>query len=130
MANVYNRQEQLARRRHLRKNMPQAEVLLWCRLRGRQVEDLKFRRQFGIGTYVVDFYCPEAKLAIEVDGDSHFGDDAESRDGRRQAHIESYGIKFLRCTNGDVYENLDGIVERIHEIARRRILEKTPLSPP
>jgi len=130
MANVYNRQEQLARRRHLRKNMARAEVLLWCRLRGRQVDGLKFRRQYGVGSYVVDFYCPESKLAIEVDGDSHFGDGAELRDERRQSYIESQGIAFVRCTNGDFYESLDGVVERIHEIARRRILNKTPLSPP
>jgi len=54
--------------------------------------------------------------AIEVDGDSHFGEGAEARDARRQAYIESFGIRFLRCTNADVYDNIEGVIEEIERI--------------
>ncbi len=80
MGRIFNRKSQTGRRRHLRKEAPKAERLLWWRLRGRQVHGLKFRRQYGIGRYVVDFYCVEARLAIEVDGESHFDPLAELHD--------------------------------------------------
>jgi very-short-patch-repair endonuclease len=63
--------------------MPPAEVILWQRLRNRQVEGYKFRRQYSIGRFVVDFYCPEKRLAIEVDGESHFVEEADLRDRER-----------------------------------------------
>jgi len=93
--------------------MPTAEAILWSELMRKQLNGLKFRRQYGIGPYVVDFYCPKLKLIIEVDGDSHFSGKAEKYDKRRQEYIESKGIKFFRCTNTDVYENLDGLIEDI-----------------
>jgi very-short-patch-repair endonuclease len=102
MTRVYNRTAEKEYRRALRAEMPRAEVLLWSKLRGRQLSELKFRRQCSVGPYVVDFYCPQMKLAVEIDGDSHFGDGAEQRDARRQTYIESFGIRFVRCTNGDV----------------------------
>ena len=61
-----------------------------------------------------------AKLAVEVDGDSHFGDGAESRDADRQAYIESFGIRFVRCTNGDVYDNIEGVLEEIERVGVER----------
>ncbi len=64
MTKVFNRYSEKKKRQHLRDEMPRAEVLLWSKLRGRQMADLKFRRQFGVGTFVIDFYCPEAKLAV------------------------------------------------------------------
>ena len=69
--------------------------------------------------YVVDFYCPEMKLAVEIDGDGHFQNGAKNNDRRRQAFIESFGIQFLRFTNEDVFKNLDGVIE----IVRRTVLE-------
>jgi very-short-patch-repair endonuclease len=62
---------------------------------------------------VVDFYCPRLKLAVELDGESHFIEGAEKRDQERQKMIESCGVSFLRFTNGDVYERLEGVVEEI-----------------
>jgi very-short-patch-repair endonuclease len=93
--------------------MPPAEQLLWNRLRARQVEGCKFRRQYGIAAFVVDFYVPELKLAIEIDGDSHVGDDAQIYDVERQVFLEAKGTRFLRFTNQQVYENLDAVIERI-----------------
>jgi len=71
--------------------MPKPEALLWARLKSKEL-GYKFRRQYSIGSFIVDFYCPELKLAIEVDGDSHFTDDAEEADRVRENEIESYGI--------------------------------------
>lgn len=64
---------------------------------------------------MVDFYCPQQKLAIEIDGDSHFAAGAEEYDKERQEVIESYGISFLRFTNAEVRENIEGVVLRIKE---------------
>jgi very-short-patch-repair endonuclease len=93
--------------------MPKAEVLLWSVLRGKQVAGRKFRRQYGIGAYIIDFYCPSARLAIEVDGDSHVQAEVGEYDRRRQAFIESLGIRVVRVTNLAVYENLEAVVSAI-----------------
>jgi very-short-patch-repair endonuclease len=116
MARIYNRTDQKNKRRELRNNIPRAEVILWSKLRGKQLLGYKFRRQYSIGSYVVDFYCPGLRLAIEVDGDSHFGDGVEARDQRRQAYIESCGIRVLRFTNDDIYKNLYGVLSKIAEV--------------
>jgi very-short-patch-repair endonuclease len=105
--------------------MPPSEILLWSKLRGRQLQGMKFRRQYSVGPYCVDFYCPEIRLAIELDGDSHFTDAAKGYDRERQRWIESFGIRFLRFTNTDLYENLDGV---LHVIATA--IETTPPTPP
>ena len=102
MTRVYNRKEQTPTRKRLRSESPKPERLLWWRLRGKQLDGLKFRRQYGVGEYVIDLYCPVAKLAVEVDGETHFSPTAEARDARRQALIESFGIRVLRFTNPEV----------------------------
>jgi very-short-patch-repair endonuclease len=82
-------------------------------LKSRQVYGRKFRRQFSVGPYVVDFYCPALKLAIEIDGDSHFQPGEQEKDEKRQQLIESVGIQFLRFRNNEVRENLRGVLEAI-----------------
>jgi very-short-patch-repair endonuclease len=113
MTIVFNRKKDQEKRRYLRKNMPKSEVLLWTKLKNRQMHEERFLRQYGVDQYVLDFYCPRLKLAIEVDGDSHFMPDAEEQDKARQEYIEAYGIRFLRFTNTDVCENLDGVCQMI-----------------
>ena len=97
--------------------MPLSEISLWRHLRGSAMEGLKFRRQFGIGPYVVDFFCYEHRLAIELDGDSHIG--REAYDQRRQKYIEDRGIRFLRFLNTEVHEGTGGAVEAIRKEAKR-----------
>ena len=75
----------------------------------------RFLRQYGVDQYVLDFYCPELKLAIEVDGESHFMPGVEDQDKARQEHIEAYGIRFLRFTNPEVCDNLDGVCQDIYD---------------
>ncbi|MFH1598289.1 MAG: endonuclease domain-containing protein [Patescibacteria group bacterium] len=93
--------------------MPPAERILWKYLRNKQIAGFKFRRQYSIGKYVVDFYCPKAKLAIEVDDPTHLSQRAKAYDQQRQKKIEAFGIKFLRVSNLDVYSNLEGVYQKI-----------------
>ncbi|HCA66949.1 MAG: hypothetical protein UW40_C0013G0002 [Parcubacteria group bacterium GW2011_GWF2_44_17] len=113
MTELFNQKTQTPRRRKLRNNSPKAESILWYRLKGKQLKGYKFRRQYGIGNYIIDFYVPKAKLAIEIDGESHIGKPVEMRDNKRQEFIEFLGISCLRFTNWDVYENIDGVLEEI-----------------
>ena len=113
MTKIYNKTSEKDKRRTLRNNMPKAELVLWTKLRSKGFDGHKFRRQYSVGKYVVDFFCPKLKLAVEVNGDSHFSEESERGDRERQNFIESFGISFLRVTNNDIYENLDGVLERI-----------------
>ncbi len=108
--------------------MPPAEQLVWARLKGRQIEDCKFRRQYSVGAFVIDFYSVEIKLAIEIDGESHFRDGAEVYDRERQSSIEAAGIQFLRFTNTQVYQELDSVIESISQMicALRELPHPTP----
>ena len=115
----YNRKSQKERRRYLRNNATRAEKILWFSLQGRQVAGYKFRRQHGIGLYIVDFYCPELKLAIEADGESHIPDRAQQYDRRRQAWIEKQGITVLRFTDVEIFSNADRVIRRIEQEAAR-----------
>ncbi|MBS0210003.1 MAG: endonuclease domain-containing protein [Planctomycetes bacterium] len=95
----------------MRREATTPERLLWSRLRYGQLGDIKFRRQVAIGRYFVDFYCHEARLAIELDGDSHIGKAAY--DQQRTAALEAQGIQVLRVANDDVLRTLDTVVEGI-----------------
>jgi very-short-patch-repair endonuclease len=115
MTKLFNKTDVKEKRRLLTKNMPPAEVILWSTLRGKSLKGCKFRRQYSIGKYIVDFYYPQFKLAIEIDGESHFVDGADTYDRNRQEIIESAGVRFLRFTNTDVYERLEGVIDKILE---------------
>ena len=117
MTKVFNKGSEKEKRRLLRNNMPKAEILLWSKLKGRGLSGFKFRRQYGVNKFVLDFYCPELKLAIEIDGDSHFMKGAKESDLERQEMIESYGIVFLLFTNTDIYENMNAVLERTAKFA-------------
>ena len=111
MGKIFNRKNQTARRKYLRKNLSKAEAMLWNEIKGRKLFGCKFRRQFSVASYVIDFYCPELKLAIEVDGATHITDEEIKYDKRRQSDMELLKIKFLRFTNPEIYENLHNVLE-------------------
>ncbi|BAY84884.1 hypothetical protein NIES267_43820 [Calothrix parasitica NIES-267] len=113
MTEIYNKKSEKDKRRKLRQDIVKAEKIIWNRIRNRQIEDCKFRRQYSVDKFVIDFYNPILKLAIEIDGESHFQEGAAEYDKERQIYIESLGITFVRFTNNDVYENLDGVLESI-----------------
>lgn len=100
-------------RRKLRRHMTPAETILWTQIRRKQLSGYQFKRQYSIDRYIVDFYCPQLKLVIEVDGDSHCSEWARRHDAAREKEIAAHGIKILRFTNNDVYSNLKGVVEAI-----------------
>jgi very-short-patch-repair endonuclease len=84
---------------------------LWEALRARQLKGIKFRWQHGIGPYIVDFYCPEQSLVIEVDGDSHAEDEQIQKDQRRNKYLQSLGLRVVRYRNDDIMKNLDGVLK-------------------
>ena len=98
--------------RELRKNGTLGEVLLWRELRAKQL-NCEFHRQVPVGHYIVDFYCHELKLAIEVDGSSHNHEDAFERDAERQREVEQIGVTVLRFTERDVRQQIRRVVEAI-----------------
>ncbi len=118
MTQYFNKAKEREKQRRLRNDMPAAEAVVWSRLRRKQVCGCKFRSQYNVGSYVLDFYCPALKLTVEINGDSHFVADANDYDQQRQAFIESFGIRFLRFTNKQVYENLEGVLQTIYWVAQ------------
>lgn len=100
--------------REMRKAPTPAEDKLWQHLRRDQIHNFHFRRQHPIDRFIVDFYCAEVKLAIEVDGDIH--EQQQEYDAVRQDYIESLGISVLRFSNGDVLTQLKAVLERIGEV--------------
>jgi very-short-patch-repair endonuclease len=110
--------------RHFRKNQTKAESILWQKLRRKQILNVQFYRQRPVGDYIVDFCCfKPIKLIIEIDGDSHYKKEANKKDKIREAKLKEMGFKILRFTNGDIYENLEGVLEKIYDII------KSPLTP-
>ena len=113
MGIIYNRFERNDKRKNLRNKSTKTEIAVWSQLKGKKLMELKFRRQFSVGPFIVDFYCPELKLALEIDGESHFTKEAIIYDKKREEYIKQFGIHFLRVTNDDVFEDLEAVIGRI-----------------
>ncbi len=113
MKSIFNKIELKSRRSYLRKNMTKAEIVLWSRLKNSQLGGLKFRRQASIANYIVDFYCPSRKLAVELDGDVHGHPSRVDSDLKRQADIESLGVAVVRFTNSEVMQNTESVLQKI-----------------
>ncbi|BFM38534.1 endonuclease domain-containing protein [Synechocystis sp. LKSZ1] len=113
MTIIFNQASEKEKRRQLRQNPTKAESIVWQYFKGKKIANCKFRRQYSIGPFVVDFYCPELKLAIEIDGESHDSLEAQAYDLNRQQYIEAFGISFLRFTNQQIYENAESVMMSI-----------------
>ncbi len=100
-------------RRILRHNMTSAERILWKRLKNKQLDGWRFRRQHGYGDYVLDFYCPVLKLCIEVDGNIHDIPEVKDKDENRSIFLEHNGIRILRFRNEEIENNIDAVVQQI-----------------
>lgn len=132
MTKLFNKKSEKEKRRHLRNNQTFCEKIVWMNLRRKQICGERFLRQFGIGKFVVDFYCPRLKLAIEIDGDSHFENrDAVEYDKWRQKLIESLEIKIIRFTNVEVNQNIDKVIsaidKNVREIQNKMNPSRSPL---
>jgi len=116
MPKIFNRYNQKTTRKILRNKLTFYEIVLWSKLKNSQINDKKFRRQHGIGNYIVDFYCPEIKLVIEVDGANHYFDEkSEEYDNKRQKYLENLGLKVIRFKNNEIRDNLDGVLGLIYK---------------
>ena len=100
-------------RENLRATMTPAEIALWKQLQDSQLQGRKFRRQHSIGNYVVDFYCPVEKLAIELDGSPHDTEQGFQRDAQRGVWLGTVGVRVLRFENRDVLNNMEGVLVEI-----------------
>ena len=105
--------ETIQKAQSLRKKMTKAEKLMWDRLRRKQLKGKRFRRQHPINGYIVDFYCHESGLVIELDGKIH--DYQIQNDNKRQKIIESYGLKVIRFRNEEIYRDINKIIDKIAE---------------
>jgi len=114
MTQHFNRRSENLKRKHLRHNTSKAENELWIHLKSKQLLGIKFRRQYSVDSYILDFYSPKLKLAIEVDGASHFTQSGIEYDKTRTNHLESFGIKILRFTNDEVLQNMDVVLSQIY----------------
>jgi len=103
--------------------MTKAEVILWSRLKGRKLQEYKFRRQHGIGDYIVDFYCPELNLAVEVDGETHYTSQGKQHDAKRESYLDELGIVILRFTNRQIKQNLDGVIDQIASFITNELVQ-------
>lgn len=118
MTEVFNRTAMKERRQILRKNMTEQEIDLWLRIRRKQVDGHRFRRQFSVGSYVLDFYCPELRLAIEVDGESHSKPTAREYDREREEQLQQLGLTVLRFKNSEVENNISEVIGKIQEVLK------------
>src|SRR3989442_2805216 len=110
---IHNRKSVKDLHKHLRRSLTPAEATLWKALQGSKLAGKKFRRQHSIRNYVVDFYCPECKLAVELDSEKHFNSMASEYDLRRTEFLGQQNIRVLRFENRAVFEHPEGVLEAI-----------------
>lgn len=109
--------------KHLRKNMTFAEVLLWNQIKGKQMLGFNFDRQRPIDQFIVDFYCKELQLAIEIDGQTHQWEEVQVNDKRRQQRIEQFGVHFLRFDDQEVVNDMDNVLR----VIENKVKELSPM---
>jgi len=103
--------------RRLRNEMTEAEKVLWSRIRGKQLKGFQVYRQKPIGRFVVDFYCPQAGLVIELDGGQHYSEEQQAKDKVRDQYMKALGLATLRFSDKEIFENLTGVLEEIWKYA-------------
>lgn len=105
--------------RELRKKQTDAEKKLWEIFRNRQLARVKFKRQFSVGSYILDFYSPEYRLGIEADGGQHYGDEGKKRDEIRTKELSKLGIRIIRFSDGEILRNIEGVAEIIQKAVKK-----------
>lgn len=115
MQKVHDRPELTKRRKELRNKPTQAEEFLWGYIKNRQLDGRKFRRQHSIDRFVVDFYCPEERLVVELDEQVHFTEEGMKYDKERTKHIEKRFIKIIRFENQEVLYGIDNVLNEIRK---------------
>jgi len=113
------------RRRFLRRKQTDAERAFWSKVRNGQFHRLKFFRQYSVGLYILDFYCPAKKLAVELDGGQHNLSDGREYDAERTAYLNGHGIVVVRFWNNEVLQEIEGVLMRLEQFITPPVL---PLS--
>ena len=103
------------RRRDLRQNQTEAEKTLWSHLRYRKLYGLRFFRQYSVGPYILDFYCPKLRIAIELDGGQHTENEMRQYDEARSEYLKGQGIEVIRFWNHDVLQYTDDVLAKLEE---------------
>lgn len=117
---TYNDKSLKQKRRHLRNNMTEQEIILWSYLRKRQLLGLKFIRQYSVDGFILDFYCPRVRLAIEVDGSHHAKQ--KEYDNERTKYLKSINIEVLRFWNSEISSDISKVLDRIELQVKRLML--------
>ena len=118
--NPNNLKELTAIRKELRNGSTAAESTLWLSLKGCQIEGMRWRRQFSVGPYILDFYCPQLRLCIELDGAQHYTMQGGENDLLREEWLlREHGIRTIRFENKDIFINHEGVIEYIREVTRK-----------
>lgn len=118
MTKIFNKKSMQKIRRKLRNEMTYSEKIVWMHIRKKHL-GVRFLRQFSVDNYVIDFYCPSLKLALEIDGEVHLTKGVKERDEIREYHIAKYGIQFLRITNEELQSNPNKAFHKIEEEIKR-----------
>ncbi|MBD0850761.1 endonuclease domain-containing protein [Maribacter arenosus] len=127
---IHNNKDTVAYRKELRNKLTPAEAFLWNHLKNRQLEGRKFRRQHSIEKFIVDFYCYEEQLIIELDGEVHNEPKQVAYDDRRTKRLEKLGNRVLRFENKMVYDNLGSVIQEIKENFKNSTTSSSPLANP
>ncbi len=101
------------RRRELRRNQTNAEMALWAKVRNKQFFGMRFFRQYSIGPYILDFYCPTVKLAVELDGGQHNQSDNREYDAGRSEYLKAQGIDVMRFWNNEVLLDVQSVLSKL-----------------
>ena len=114
MTRHFNKKSEQEKRRKLRREMTYCERIVWIHLRKKQL-GYRFLRQYSVDHFVIDFYCPKLKLAVEIDGNVHDLPDQKKHDAKRQKYLETFGITFVRIKNEEFLGNPDKAFRKIEE---------------
>ena len=115
MTKHFNKSSQIDKRRKLRQNQTNAEELVWRFLRNRQMLGYKFKRQYSVDHFVIDFYCTELRLAVEIDGGTHNNTEQQKKDIGRQKYLEAFNIKFVRIKDEEFFGNPNKAFNKIEQ---------------
>ncbi len=111
----YNRTKEKWRRKDLRKKSTKAEKILWEYLRNRKLAGFKFKRQYSVDAFIIDFYCSKVKLEIEVDGEVHFTEEEKNYDENRSGFLSDFGIEIIRFKNDEVFNSVEMVLNKIKQ---------------
>ena len=123
MTRHYNKKSEQEKRRSLRQNMTYCEKIVWLNIRKKQL-GYRFLRQYSVDHFVIDFYCPELKLALEVDGESHNNPEQKKYDIKRQKYLEAFNIKFVRIKDEDLLGNPNNAFNKLKDAIKHLEKEK------